>query len=134
MANKSTLRYLDAIKQRHDVKSDYAVSKLLGITRQQVSNYHRRGEFFSDITALRVAELLDIEFMEVLAAQNAERARRPDERKVWVDLAKKAAGAVAGLAAVHFALSLLGLDFEQVQGVAALMLVAVTGPDDALCE
>ncbi|WP_186082820.1 DUF3693 domain-containing protein [Burkholderia gladioli] len=92
---KTTVEYLDEVKARHDLPSDYAASKALGVTPSAISKYRLGRAYFDDLTALRVAELLDINPLEVIAAANADRARDTDTRKVWENVWGKATGAVA---------------------------------------
>lgn len=83
---KTTLQYIDAIKLRHGIESDYAVAKLLGTSRQAVSKYRQGNTSFDDLTALHVAELLGVNPLEVIAAANAERAKNDDARRTWTGL------------------------------------------------
>jgi hypothetical protein len=70
------------------------MAKLLGLTRSAMST-HRTGKVksFGEETALRIAELLDLNPAYVLACLAAERAKRPDVAKVW----KKVAGGFMAL-------------------------------------
>jgi transcriptional regulator with XRE-family HTH domain len=92
---KTTVEYLDAVKIRLDLPSDYAAAKALGVTRAAVSKYRLGNAFFDDTTALRVAEILDIQPFEVIAAANAERARDSETRSLWERAWGKAVGATA---------------------------------------
>jgi hypothetical protein len=103
---KTTVQYLDALKRRLDLPSDYAVAKVLGITRAAVSRYRQAGGAFDDLTAVRAAELLGLDPLEVIAASNAERARDDDARRVWERLWGKATGAAVTTA---FAACIVGL-------------------------
>lgn len=78
-----TTDYLDAIKNRYDLPSDYAIAKMLGIARQRMTAYRAGSESFSDSTALRVAELLDLDPLEVALSAHAQRAKAPEERALW---------------------------------------------------
>lgn len=97
MALKTTADFLDALKVRCGLPSDYAIAQLLGVTRQQVSHWRRGAQGFSDLIAVQVAELLELDPMVVIAARNAERAKRTDERQVWEGVLRKLAGAAIGL-------------------------------------
>jgi hypothetical protein len=90
---KTTVQYLDAVKRRLDLPSDYAIAKALGLTRAAVSKQRNGDSSFDDLTAVRVAEILGLDPMEVIAACNAERARDDDARRVWERLWGKATGA-----------------------------------------
>jgi transcriptional regulator with XRE-family HTH domain len=88
---KTTQQYIDAIKLRHNVDSDYAVAKLLGTSKQTVSRYQLGKGAFDDLMALRAAELLGLNPLEVIAAANAERARNEEVRNTWTGLWDKLA-------------------------------------------
>ncbi|WP_244126221.1 hypothetical protein [Burkholderia gladioli] len=92
---KTSVEYLDAVKARLDLPSDYATAKVLGLTRAAVSKQRSGQSAFDDLTAVRVAEILGIDPIEVIAAANAERARDDDARRTWERLWGKATGAVA---------------------------------------
>lgn len=83
---KSTLEYIDAVKIKLDLPSDYAVAKALCVTRAAVSSYRNGRTYLDDLTAVRVAEILEINPMEVIAAANSERAKSEDARRVWSGL------------------------------------------------
>lgn len=102
---KTTIQYLDAIKEALDLPSDYAAAKHLHVTRAAVSRYRNGEGAFDDTTALRVAEILGIEPMEVIAAANAERARDEETRHLW----ERAWGKVTGATAVVVIAAGIGL-------------------------
>ena len=92
-AMKSTKDWLQEVKKRHAVTSDYALSKLLDVSRQHVSNWMLGNNTLSDYAALKVADALGINPLEVIASMNAERAARIVEKQAWERLAKKLATA-----------------------------------------
>jgi len=94
---KTTLDYVDAVKIKHDLPSDYALAKLLGVSKQAVSNYRLGKGGFDDLTAVRVAELLNLNPMEVIAVANRERAKSEDARRVWTGLFDRFAANFEGL-------------------------------------
>jgi transcriptional regulator with XRE-family HTH domain len=89
---KTTVQYLDALKARSGLPSDYAAAKALDLTRGAVSRYRLGTSTFDDITAVRVAEILGIEPLEVIAAANIERAKDDGTRAMWAALWGKARG------------------------------------------
>ncbi|SOE91835.1 Phage related protein [Burkholderia sp. D7] len=92
---KTTVDYLDAVKDRLHLPSDYAAAKALGVTRAAVSKYRLGNASFDDTTSLRVAEILDVQPFEVIAAANVERARDAATRSLWERAWGKATGAIA---------------------------------------
>lgn len=105
---QTTTQFLDAVKIKTGVDSDYALAKLLGVTRAAVSNYRHRpiSSGFSEAAALRVAELLEIDPAYVIACSLAQRAKRPAMRKLWEGVAKKVAGATVLMLAALTGLSM----------------------------
>ena len=94
---QTTLHFLDAVKARHSLTSDYALAPLLGITRSEVSRLRNGKNYLGDSTAIRVAELLEIDHGIVLAAVHAERAKSDQERTSWNAIFEKLGGIAAAL-------------------------------------
>ncbi|WP_080497635.1 helix-turn-helix domain-containing protein [Burkholderia ubonensis] len=103
---KTTVQYLDALKKRLDLPSDYAAAKVLGVTRQAVSKYRNGQSVFDEATAIRAAELLDLDPLEVIAACKAESAPDARVRRVWENAWGKATGATITAA---IAVAMVGL-------------------------
>jgi predicted transcriptional regulator len=82
----TTLTVIDRIKSNHNITSDYAVAKLLGVSRQSVSYYRSKGSQFDDTTALRAAKLADIDPYKLLASLHSEKAVTDDSAEFWKDL------------------------------------------------
>ena len=65
---------LDAAKQAHGIRSDYALAQRLGVTRSAVSNY-RRGVAFPDLTTTyALAKLAGSSPAEAVLGVNLDRA------------------------------------------------------------
>lgn len=80
----TTIDFLDALKARNGGLSDYAVAKVLGVTRGAISHYRNNRSFLDDTTAIKVANLLKIEPGYVMASCHAERAKSADEKAAWM--------------------------------------------------
>ena len=91
---KTTIDYLEELKTKRNLPSDYAISKLLGVSHTRVSNYRVGRSHFDDEMALKVAELLEIDPAEVLAAMQAERTKCPQAKEVWKRLSESLAASV----------------------------------------
>jgi len=92
-----TTDYLDTLKARHHLPSDYALAKMLDITRSAVSKYRNNKANFDDTTALKVASLLKLDPMIVISDMNVERSKTPEARAVWQDLHKRLTSTAAAL-------------------------------------
>lgn len=92
---KTAANYLDDLRKHLGLPSDYAVSKALGLTRAAVSKYRNGIGSFDDSTAIKVASLLEIDPLEVIAAAAYERCNDASTKKVWASIWGKATGAIA---------------------------------------
>lgn len=95
---KTTIEFLDAVKEKHGIPSDYALAKALKVSKQTISGYRYGKSFFDDAHALMVAELLDLEPAYVMACAHAERAKKDDEKRAWQTIIERLGGMAAGLA------------------------------------
>lgn len=99
-----SIKFLDAVRARHNLSSDNKLAVFLDIDRPRVSLY-RTGKRKLDPKACRkVAAALSVPVGYVLAMIQAERAKRTEDRREWEWLAKLAkkskAAAGLGLAAI----------------------------------
>ena len=94
------LEYIDAIKAKYGVTSDYAVAKLLGASTQKVSNWRKRGELPGPLMCFKIAELLGDQPSAVIAdieLERAEKGERDADAEAWRGLIGKIGG--GGMAA-----------------------------------
>jgi predicted transcriptional regulator len=85
----TTLQVLDLIKSTHNVTSDYAVSKLLGVTRATISRYRNSGGQFDDKVADRAAKLIKTDSAKLIASLHRERAMKGIDKEIWMDIESK---------------------------------------------
>ncbi|MEW6258025.1 MAG: DUF3693 domain-containing protein [Pseudomonadota bacterium] len=90
---RTTRDFLDALKARYDVHSDYALVRITGFSKQRISRYRLKEDFLGDESALRVAELLDLDPGYVMACAHAERAGSEQIRRVWERIGERLAQA-----------------------------------------
>ena len=102
--------FLDSIRARHQLPSDYACAQLLGVSRQVVSRWRNGHGGMSDDHAARVAQLLELDVGHVLARLYAERATSDAARSVWLDLARRLGPPIAACLVLLLCAPLLGLD------------------------
>ncbi len=85
-----TSNFLDELRVRYDLPSDYAVAAMLGSHRQVISRY-RNGRTFDDAMAMRVADLLrakgadysDAFVLACMQEERAEMAGHQDAGRAW---------------------------------------------------
>ena len=90
---KDTLYYLDELakldRERGGTGSDYAVAKLLNVSRSRISSYRTRRSGFDDALAMRVADLLGKPPGAVVANIHAARETAPAVRRMWEQVAEQ---------------------------------------------
>lgn len=84
---KTTNEWLDAVKSQHGIESDYRLAKVLGVATQNVTNWRTGRNGMDAYTAAKVAELLNVDALKVIASAEAERARNDEKRSFWRKLA-----------------------------------------------
>ena len=84
-----TPEYLEAVKRKLNLPSDYALAKALGVTRGAVSSLQLGKTSMSDETCLKVAEYLGISAGRVLIDMHLERSKAPEVKAAWAGLMEK---------------------------------------------
>lgn len=83
----TTQTLLDALKNKLQLRSDYALAKYLGVTGVTMLRW-REGKGMSDANAVRVAKLLEMEPAYVLACMGAQSCEPGSEESgVWRQIA-----------------------------------------------
>ena len=95
-----TAKFLDAVKARHGLASDYALAKVLEISRQEISNYRTGRHALGVKVCFKIAALLDCDAASVIAAVESERARTDQDRDFWKGALLRAAAAVVAAVGV----------------------------------
>lgn len=96
---QTTTDFLDMLKAKRGLRSDYALCKLLGWTSSRIANYRKKRSFLEDDTAVLVAEMLEIDPAIVLAAVHFERAKKEAEKAVWMGMWERLGGLAASVLA-----------------------------------
>ena len=89
---KTAADFLDDLRAKFGLTSDYQLAKLLGMAPQQVCRYRRARSTFDDTTAARIAGMLKVEPGYVAACMNAQRAQTDQARRMWERAAKTLGG------------------------------------------
>ena len=84
----NTKQYLQAVKQRLCIESDYALAKALGLTRGAISKYQNDGAFLGSDTAIKVADILKMPVEIVILDMEKERAKDDTMRAVWQEITR----------------------------------------------
>ena len=86
----ATNRYLDRLAGMHGGCSDYRLAQLLGATKQGVSQWRSEVTQMDDRYCMRLAELIRVDPLQVIAEIRAERETDPATVKLWRRMATMA--------------------------------------------
>lgn len=120
----SIAQYLDCVKQKAGIASDYRLSKLTGIGLTSVCNY-RNGRSLPDEVAIENLCNLSGDDPGVVAAQiQAERSKNPKAKQLWENIAMRLAGGansaiLSWLFAIGVAIGLIALPVDSAQAATA---------------
>lgn len=93
----NSYEYIQEIKRRNGLETDYAVAIKLGWKPNKIYQY-RDGQGMDNAAALQVAEVLDVPVIAVIADMEAQRAKDEVTKNKWIQLAKSTG--VAGMVAL----------------------------------
>ena len=93
----TTNDYLNAVKAKTGAPSDYALAKKLELTRSAISKYRNLNTGFDNLTALKVASILEIDPMIVISSVSLEKAKTPTEKQLWKTVFERLGGVAASV-------------------------------------
>lgn len=82
-APPAATKWLDMVKERCEIKSDYKLAEVLGVTRQAISQQRSGKQAMSVMSAVKVAEALKLPTQAVIAA--VMYYSDPKNRGFWAD-------------------------------------------------
>lgn len=98
----ATNRWLDAVKKRLDLSSDYQLGKVLSISSSRIGNYRSNpARVMDDDLAVKVAEVLKVPAARIIGELHAEKAKSPDVRAAFLRIAQMAACMVILASPLH---------------------------------
>lgn len=80
--------YIDELKEKMNLPSDYAAAKFLGVPRQSMTKV-RNGQVLGKDKYLRLAIALKRDPIEIIATAEAQTEKNQELRAVWLKLAKE---------------------------------------------
>jgi transcriptional regulator with XRE-family HTH domain len=86
----NTLSLLDKIKEKNGLRTDAELADVLNCSTAQISQYRTKKRIMDDYTAAKLAEILGIDPMRIIAQANAEREKNEEKRAFWMTMAKTA--------------------------------------------
>ena len=84
LACKTTNEYLDLIKEKLGLHSDYHLGQYLGVSSSSMSSYRAKKIQFDDYVCGRVAKILDLPALLVIAHIQYKSDPRSDAKLFWL--------------------------------------------------
>ncbi|WP_199030377.1 Cro/Cl family transcriptional regulator [Ralstonia sp. ASV6] len=79
-----SVKYLDAVMERHGLKTDKALCEHMGWSHSAVNNYRKGLRIMDNEQCMRVALELSMENpLPIIMAADADRAERAGQRSLW---------------------------------------------------
>lgn len=97
---KTTVDFLNDVKAKYGLTSNYALARKLNQTDTAIARWMHGKNTLGDESAVKVAELLEIEPAFVMACAAAERSKSAKVKKAWEWTAHHLGGLAAALALV----------------------------------
>lgn len=82
-----TNEFLDSVKERHQLPSDYAVAKFFGWRISRIYDYRGSGRELDEEACIQVAAALELPPAYVMACIREARAKSADVKKYWREAA-----------------------------------------------
>lgn len=95
-----TVEYLDAVKERHSLRSDNALANLIGVTRQSISGWRSGRSLPDPLFSVRIAEELEINPLVVIADIETEKALKGHHDQIasgWHKVIERMGGIAAAV-------------------------------------
>jgi transcriptional regulator with XRE-family HTH domain len=89
-----TTEYLTAAKAKTSKNKSIELAKLLGVTSGAMSHYESGKRIIDDYTAMKLAKILGIDPLRIIAQANAEREKNEKKRAFWTTIASKGIAAM----------------------------------------
>lgn len=92
---QTTKQLIAKAKKAQGIESDYRLAQLLGVVNSAVTNWQSGRSHPADDVAARLAELAGQHPESVIAELHAERAKSPEMKRLWLQMAQHLRHAVA---------------------------------------
>lgn len=80
--------YIEELKEKMNIESDYKLAEWLDVTRQYITKV-RNGQPMGKKYCIRIAKALKRDPLEIIATAEAQKEKDNDIKAIWVRLAKE---------------------------------------------
>lgn len=94
MEHSATKKYLDILRSQYDGCSDYRIAQLLHVSKACVSRWSNGKVGLGDESAARLADLCNLDAVEVITELHLERAKSRATRNYYEEVLKRTGAAL----------------------------------------
>lgn len=99
-----TIDYLEMVREKLEIKSDYQLAKVLVINRGRISEMMQGKKHASPYICWKIADILEINRDYLLAEIEAERATTETQRNYWQSFVTRVEKQAANMRIIHIKL------------------------------
>ena len=122
--HRTCIEYLDLVKEKHDLDTDYKLAQFLHVGRSQLSAYRLGRSTFDDFMCSKIATAVELPFELVLADIHYHRESRPEAKEFWNKYAEKiSARAALALTSISLLVGLngFGASVQAMEGLSCIL-------------
>jgi DNA-binding XRE family transcriptional regulator len=86
---KTTVQYLDQVKKKKGITSNYALAKQLEMSETGIASLYKGRNAMSIETAIKVGEILGLDSHIIYGDGQVEHAKTPSAKAFWVGISEK---------------------------------------------
>ena len=75
--------WLKKAKEKLNIKSDYELAKVIGVKPTAISNIKIRNSGMDNYTACRIADILEIKEIKIIADIELEKEKKEEKKEYW---------------------------------------------------
>ena len=75
--------WLDKAKEKGNIETDYKLAKIIGINPSALVNIRKRNNGMDNYTAIRIAEILEINRLKVIIDMEVQKAKSKEKKEFW---------------------------------------------------
>jgi len=75
--------WLDKTKEKLNIESDYRLAEIIGVGKTAISNIRIRNNGMDNYTACRIADILEINEIKIIADIEEQKEKKEEKRTYW---------------------------------------------------
>jgi len=77
------IEWINKAKEKENIETDYKLAKMIGIKPSALVNIRKRNNGMDNFTAVRIAEILEINRMKIIIDMEIQKAKTKEKKEFW---------------------------------------------------